>query len=143
MSPAFEIRPYHPGDGGAVVELWRLCKLVRPQNDPAKDIARKQKIRDGLFLVGLSEGKVVASAMAGYEGHRGWINYVAVSPHHRKQGFGRRLIDEAERRLRAAGCPKVNLQVRSSNKEAVAFYKALGFVQDDVLSFGKRLEHDS
>jgi ribosomal protein S18 acetylase RimI-like enzyme len=143
MSGALEIRPFVPGDSEAVIELWNACDLVRPSNDPAKDIARKQNVRGDLLLVGLSEGRIVASAMVGYEGHRGWINYLAVSPLHRKRGFGRRMMEEAERRLRAEGCPKVNLQVRSSNAAAVAFYKAVGFLQDDVLSFGKRLEHDT
>jgi ribosomal protein S18 acetylase RimI-like enzyme len=143
MSRALEIRSFGPGDTQAVLELWGLCGLVRPSNDPAKDIARKLRVRGDLLLVGLSEGKVVATAMAGYEGHRGWINYLAVSPQHRKRGVGRRMMEAAEGRLRAEGCPKVNLQVRASNPEAVAFYKAIGFVQDEVLSFGKRLEHDS
>jgi ribosomal protein S18 acetylase RimI-like enzyme len=143
MSGTLEIRPFNPGDEEAIIELWKACKLVRPTNDPAKDIVRKRKVRGDLLLVGLSDGKIVASAMVGYEGHRGWVNYLAVSPRHWKLGFGRRMIAEAERRLRAEGCPKMNLQVHSSNNEAVAFYKAIGFVQDDVLSFGKRLEHDN
>jgi ribosomal protein S18 acetylase RimI-like enzyme len=85
---------------------------------------------------------IVGSVMVGYEGHRGWINYLAVSPEHRKQGCGRKLMEEAERLLRLEGCPKINLQVRTSNTEVLAFYRALGYVQDDVLSFGKRLERD-
>jgi ribosomal protein S18 acetylase RimI-like enzyme len=143
MSGALEIRPFKPGDEEEMIELWRACKLVRPTNDPAKDIARKRKVRGDLLLVGLSGGRIVASAMVGYEGHRGWINYFAVSPRHRKQGFGRSMMKEAERHLRAEGCPKMNLQVHSSNSGAIAFYKAIGFLQDDVLSFGKRLEHDN
>jgi ribosomal protein S18 acetylase RimI-like enzyme len=142
-SPQLEIRPFEPGDKEAVLGLWKACELIRPSNDPVKDIARKRKVRGDLFLVGLSEGEVVASAMAGYDGHRGWINYLAVSPPHRKRGFGRRMLEEAERRLRLEGCPKINLQVRAPNAAAVAFYKATGFQQDDVLSFGKRLERDN
>jgi ribosomal protein S18 acetylase RimI-like enzyme len=136
------IRPFEAGDRDAVVELWRRCGLVVPWNDPAKDIARKQNVRGDLFLVGLRDGVIIASVMAGYEGHRGWINYLAVSPDHRDKGYGRRMMEEAERRLRAEGCPKINLQVRASNRGVAAFYKAIGFVQDDVISFGKRLEHD-
>lgn len=136
------IRSFNPEDGDAVIALWRECGLVRPTNDPRKDIARKKRVRKDLFLVGSLDGKIVATAMAGYEGHRGWINYLAVSPMHRKHGFGRNIMDEAEKRLRAEGCPKINLQVRTSNAEAVAFYRAIGYLQDDVLSMGKRLEHD-
>jgi ribosomal protein S18 acetylase RimI-like enzyme len=143
MSGALEIRPLIAGDEEAVLELWRECNLVHPSNDPAKDIARKRKVRRDLLLVGVSDGKIVASAMVGYEGHRGWINYLAVSPQHRKRGFGRGMMEAAERLLRAEGCPKINLQVRASNPEAVAFYEAIGFRQDDVLCFGKRLEHDN
>ena len=96
----------------------------------------------GMFLVGLLGGRVIGTVMAGYEGHRGWINYLAVGPGHRRGGFGRRLMEEAERLLRAVGCPKINLQVRTSNTEVLAFYRRLGFVQDDAVSLGKRLEHD-
>ena len=80
--------------------------------------------------------------MAGYDGHRGWINYLAVQPSLQKQGIGRSLMEEAERALRHLGCPKINLQVRESNEAVVAFYLALGYGNDRVLSFGKRLEDD-
>jgi ribosomal protein S18 acetylase RimI-like enzyme len=138
----FTIRPFLTEDETAVVGLWQRCGLVRAVNDPHKDIIRKSKVRPDLFLVGLSDGQIVASAMAGYEGHRGWINYLAVSPDHQKRGFGRWMMEEVERRLRAEGCPKINLQVRTSNVEVLAFYRAIGFVQDDVISLGKRLDHD-
>jgi ribosomal protein S18 acetylase RimI-like enzyme len=93
-------------------------------------------------MVALFEDTIVGSIMVGYEGHRGWINYLAVSPEYRKRGCGRMLMEEAERRLRSEGCPKINLQVRTSNTEVLAFYRALGYIQDDVVSFGKRLEQD-
>jgi ribosomal protein S18 acetylase RimI-like enzyme len=115
---------------------------VRPVNDPAKDIRRKLSVNPEMFLVGTLNGKVVATVMAGYEGHRGWINYLAVHPEHRLQGYGRQIMVEAEKLLRAAGCPKINLQVRTSNRAVRAFYERIGFRADDVVSFGKRLEHD-
>jgi ribosomal protein S18 acetylase RimI-like enzyme len=136
------IRPFQSGDEAEVIALWRRCGLVQPQNDPAKDIARKARVRPDLFRVGVLDGRIVGTIMIGYEGHRGWINYLAVCPDRRKKGIGRRLMDEAERLLRAEGCPKINLQVRTSNLEVLAFYKAIGFLQDDVVSLGKRLEHD-
>ena len=136
------IRPYHSPDEDLVIDLWKRCGLVRPQNDPKKDIARKMKVNPELFLVGIFKGAVVATAMAGYDGHRGWINYLAVAPEHRRSGFGRQIMDEAERRLMALGCPKINLQVRTDNKEVIAFYESLGFVMDDVVSLGKRLVVD-
>jgi len=115
---------------------------VVPQNDPRRDIARKCQIQPELFLVGVWEGTIVATCMAGYEGHRGWINYLAVSPAHRRRGFARKIMQTAEARLRALGCPKINLQVRATNAAVIAFYRAIGFAVDDVVSLGKRLEPD-
>ena len=137
-----QIRAYRETDQDTVVALWRECGLVRPWNDPVKDIHRKLRVQRDLFLVATLDGRLVATVMAGYEGHRGWINYLAVTGECRKQGFGRRLMDEAEARLRAIGCPKISLQIRSSNAEVVAFYRSLGFSVDDALSMGKRLVED-
>lgn len=119
--------------------LWRECGLVKPWNDPVKDIHRKLRVQRDLFLVGSIGGRLVATMMVGYEGHRGWINYLAVATDFRKQGFGRLLMDEAEARLREMGCPKVSLQIRRSNADVVAFYRAIGYAEDDVVSMGKRL----
>ena len=137
-----EIRPYREVDQDAVVELWRECGLVAPQNNPIKDIRRKLHVRRDLFLVGLLGGRLVGTVMAGYEGHRGWVNYLAVATDCRRMGFGRRLMEQAERLLRAAGCPKINLQVRSSNSDVIGFYTSIGYAVDDVVSMGKRLEED-
>src|SRR4028119_871877 len=108
------IRQFQPADEHAVIELWRRCDLVRPQNDARKDIARKLAVQPEMFLLALKDGAVIGSVMCGYEGHRGWINYLAVDPAHRRQGIGRELMNEAERVLLAAGCPKINLQARRS-----------------------------
>ena len=120
------VRPFELPDEPAVIALWERCGLTRSWNDPRKDIRRKLDVRPDLFLVGVLDGLVVASVMAGYEGHRGWINYLAVSPEHQGNGFGRVMMDEAERRLRDARCPKINLQVRSSNTAVIEFYRRLG-----------------
>lgn len=136
------IRPYREADESAVIALWRECGLTRPQNDPCKDIRRKLQVKPEWFLVGEEDGRVVASAMVGYDGHRGWINYLAVAPSRQRVGLGRALMDEAERRLRAVGCAKINLQVRSGNAAAMTFYRRIGFAVDDVVSLGKRLEVD-
>ena len=133
------IRPYRAEDEQAVVALWQACGLTRPWNDPRKDIARKLTVQPELFLVGEEGGKLVATLMAGYEGHRGWVNYLAVSPDCRRQGFGRVLMQEAEERLLALGCPKLNIQVRSTNAEVLGFYRALGYAQEERVSLGKRL----
>lgn len=136
------IRAFREADEQAVIALWRACDLVRPQNDPRKDIARKLKVNREWFLVAECDDRIVATHVAGYEGHRGWINYLAVEPALQRSGLGRALMLEAERLLRAAGCPKINLQVRTTNRRAIAFYERLGFAVDEVVSLGKRLERD-
>ena len=138
-----EIRAYRDSDRDALVDLWRECKLIVPWNDPVKDIHRKLQIQRDMFLVGLLDTRLVAAVMVGYEGHRGWINYLAVAPDLRKNGFGRRLMEKAETRLSALGCPKVNLLVRNSNADVIEFYEKLGYSKDDVISMGKRIEEDS
>lgn len=137
-----QVRPYAAADEQAVVDLWHDCGLVRPWNDPRKDIARKLAVQPRLFLVGLRHGELCASVMAGYEGHRGWMNYLAVAPGHRRLGIGQALVGHAEALLLALGCPKLNLQVRSSNLQVLAFYERLGYRQDEAVSLGKRLIED-
>lgn len=136
------VREFQDADEAQVIDVWRACGLTRPWNDPSRDIARKKQVQPDLFLVAEDEGTIVGTVMAGYEGHRGWINYLGVLPERQKSGIARALMDEAERRLRALGCPKINLQVRSDNQEALAFYARIGFQQDPVLSLGKRLVQD-
>lgn len=136
------IRPYESRDEAQVVALWQACGLTRSWNDPHRDIARKQAIQPELFLVGTLDDQIVATAMVGYEGHRGWINYLAVSIDHQRKGLGRAMMDEAERLLVERGCRKINLQLRAANTEALGFYRALGYVQDDVVGLGKRLIED-
>ena len=126
----------------ALIALWTECGLVMPQNDPDKDIDRKLKVGADLFLLGVLDGDVVASVMGGYEGHRGWINYLAVKPSHQRKGYGQAMMAAVEARLREKGCPKINLQVRSTNTAVIAFYDALGYGNDNVVGLGKRLESD-
>lgn len=137
-----QIRPFAEGDEAQVVDLWARCGLLRPWNDPRKDIARKLRVQRELFLVGVAGDRIAGTVMAGYEGHRGWINYLAVDPDRRRQGFARALMGAAEERLRALGCAKINLQIRQDNREAIAFYRRIGFAEDASVSMGKRLERD-
>lgn len=139
---AMLIRLYQSEDEAAVVALWQQCRLTRPWNDPHQDIQRKLAVQPDLFFVGVVDGAVAATVMAGYEGHRGWINYLAVAPEARGRGLGRLLMQHAEQCLAARGCPKINLQVRASNPAALEFYRRLGYLEDDVVSLGKRLVRD-
>ncbi len=136
------IRAFTLQDQAAVIALWQACGLTRAWNDPAQDIARKLTVQPELFLVGASNEEVIASVMAGYEGHRGWVNYLAVSPTYQRQSYARQLMREVERLLRERGCPKINLQIRSSNAAVIAFYRHIGYAQDDVVSMGRRLIDD-
>jgi ribosomal protein S18 acetylase RimI-like enzyme len=138
----FVIRKYHIDDEKDVIDLWSECGLIAPQNNPNKDIERKLRVNPEWFLVGELEGKIVATCMAGYEGHRGWINYLAVAQQHQRKGYATQIMLEAERILRKAGCPKINLQIRTTNTSVIEFYKAIGYGFDNVVSMGKRLEFD-
>jgi len=137
-----EIRRFREQDRKAVISLWRECGLLVPWNHPDLDIDRKLRIQGELFIVGVVDGAVVATAMGGYEGHRGWINYLAVDPGMRKRGFGRMMVEAIEEGLRGMGCPKINLQVRESNLEVIRFYERIGYSSDHVIGFGKRLAKD-
>ena len=139
MAPLMKIRPYRAADEAAVITLWRECGLVR-WTDPRKDIARKMKVNPEWFLIGEIDGKVMATCMLGYEGHRAWINLLGVAPAHQKGGHGKALVAEAERLMRAEGCAKINLQVLAANAKVIAFYERLGFKRDEVVSMGLRLE---
>ena len=138
-----KIRPFEIEDQTAVIELWQACALVVPWNDPVKDIARKLKVDADLFLVGESRGEIVATVMDGYEGHRGWINYLAVSPRHQRKGYGRKIMEFVEQRIQLKGCPKINLQIRGTNSQAAAFYESIGYDIENVIGLGKRLEPDN
>lgn len=137
-----QIRTFHSEDAAAVIALWQACDLTRPWNDPHKDITRKLTVQPELFVVGIEDNQVIASAIFGYEGHRGWVNYLAVSPAHRRKGHASALMRWGEEALKARGCPKINLQIRSSNAPVMAFYQSLGYAQDEVVSLGKRLISD-
>ena len=137
-----DIRAFAEPDEDAVIQLWRDCGLVVPHNNPRKDIARKLQVGRDLFLVGTESGAIVASVMGGYEGHRGWVNYLAVSPDCRRRGYGAVLMRRMEELLLARGCPKINLQIRRSNEAVIAFYRSLGYAEDPVVSMGRRLESD-
>ena len=139
---AMRVREFRLADEAVVIALWDVCDLLRPWNDPHRDIARKMRVQPELFLVGEIDGTVMASAMAGYDGHRGWVYYLAVSPDHQGAGHGRRLMREAEKRLLDMGCPKLNLQIRNTNHTVIDFYESIGYRSDDVVGYGKRLIPD-
>jgi ribosomal protein S18 acetylase RimI-like enzyme len=134
------VRPYAETDEAQVIQLWREVFPDNPSwNVPKDDIDRKLTVQSDLFLIGDLDGEIVATVMAGFDGHRGWVHLVAVAPKHRQQGFGRAMMVEAERRLREIGCTKINLQVRATNEGVVGFYRKLGYSVEERVSLGKRL----
>lgn len=136
------IRPYQSSDNEKLIQLWSDCGLVVSHNNPIRDINRKLRVNPEMFLVGELDGKLIASCMAGYEGHRGWINYLAVSPSFQRKGHANEIMKAAEKLLNDAGCPKINLQVRTTNHTVIEFYKSIGYIVDDVISLSKRFEVD-
>ena len=136
------IRPFKEVDEEALVSLWNMCKLSVPWNNPYKDIARKLKVQPELFLMGYLEDKLIASIIAGYDGHRGWINYFAVHPDFQSRGYGKQLMDNVENKLRELGCPKINLQIREGNDKVLSYYQKHGFVEEKRINMGKRIEDD-
>ena len=135
-----EIRPYQETDEAAVASLWReVFPDSPPWNHPETDIQRKLSVQRELFFVAMDEAKLVGTAMAGFDGHRGWVHLVAVHPSHRGRGIGRSLMTKVEQGLERIGCTKLNLQVRASNRRVIAFYERLGYVVEDRVSMAKRL----
>ncbi|GAA1318966.1 GNAT family acetyltransferase [Leucobacter albus] len=151
-STGYAIRQFLASDTEAAVALWEACGLTRPWNDPRADIARSLGAQPELFLVATtvddadsaaSSPAVIGTVMGGYDGHRGWMYYLATSPEHRGLGLGRALVHEIERKLEALGCPKAQLMVRAENAAAIGFYTELGYETNDVLVLGKRLITDT
>lgn len=136
------VRSFHERDRAAVIELWQRCDLTRPWNDPSLDIDRKVAVDPPGLLVGVDGETIVATVMAGYDGHRGWVNYLGVDPDRRGQGHATTMMRAAEALLIERGCPKINLQVRTSNTAAVEFYEAIGYSLDGVVSLGRRFTDD-
>ena len=137
-----KIREYKEQDLENIISLWNDCELTVSWNNPRKDVSRKLTEKPDIFLVGEINGKVIACVMGGYDGHRGSINYMAVSPQHQKQGYAKQLMKEVESRLLKLGCPKINIMIRDTNKKVIQFYKSIGYSTDPVICMGKRLIPD-
>jgi ribosomal protein S18 acetylase RimI-like enzyme len=133
------IRPFEITDSDVVERLWKeVFPHDPPHNAPRKVIHDKMSVQKELFFVAEDNGSIIGTVMSGYDGHRGWLYSVAVKPECRRKGVWRQLVAHAVTALSSIGCPKINLQVRSTNAEVVAFYKALGFSIEDRISMGKR-----
>ena len=138
----FMIRQFIQSDLDDVIHLWEICGLTRPWNNPEPDIFRKLVQQDDLFLVAIKDEQLIAVLMGGYDGHRGWMNYLAVHPQHQRLGIATALVQQLEKRLIARGCPKLQLLVRQDNLDVQTFYEELGYEEVDVVCMGKRLIQD-
>ena len=123
-----------------VIALWQRCGSTRPWNDPAADIALARKEANATVLLGRNNGVLVASVLAGHDGHRGWVYYVTVDPEHRFKGYGRMIMSAAEDWLRARGIEKMQLMVREDNTKVHAFYQSLGYFEQERVVFAKWLD---
>ena len=133
---------FKEADRAAVIALWKACNLTRPWNDPNSDIDRKVRFQPDLFLIGSIGSKIIGSAMAGYDGHRGSVFYLAIEPILQGKGYGEKLMRHIEALLTRLGCPKLNIVIRSTNTSVLGFYNNLDYAMDDVVSVGKRLISD-
>ncbi|MBJ9984046.1 GNAT family acetyltransferase [Acinetobacter sp. S40] len=138
----FMIRQFIQSDLDDVINLWEMCGLTRPWNNPEIDIFRKLVQQDDLFLVAIKDEQLIAVLMGGYDGHRGWMNYLAVHPQHQRLGIATALVQQLEKRLIARGCPKLQLLVRQDNLDIQSFYAELDYEEEDVICLGKRLIQD-
>ena len=139
-----EIRPYNSNDLDSVISLWRTVFPDAPtHNDPFSDIQSKLRIQPDLFFVATEDGKLVGTAMSGFDGHRGWVYYVAVHPDDRRRGIGSALMKRVEEALFEIGCPKLNLQIRADNVQVQSFYESLGYEVEERISMGKRLTENT
>ncbi|GAA0191392.1 ribosomal protein S18 acetylase RimI-like enzyme [Brevundimonas nasdae] len=134
------IRPISDGDEAAVIALWSACDLTRPWNDPAQDLRLARDTATSAILVATDDDRIIGTVMTGFEGHRGWVYYLAVDPAYRGAGLGRLLMTAAEAWLKAQGAPKLQLMVRADNAAALGFYERLGLERQDVVVLGRRLD---
>ena len=138
--PALAIADIADADVATVIALWQACGLTRPWNDPASDIALARREPHSTVLIGRDGDAIVATAMVGYDGHRGWVYYVATDPDRRAKGYGRAIMNAAEDWLRAAGIAKLQLMVRRENAQAGAFYQSIGYAEAQTIVFAKWLD---
>lgn len=134
------VEPLTPIWFPAAVRLWEASGLTRPWNDPLDDLRRALGGAASTVLAGIDGSELVATAMVGHDGHRGWVYYLAVAPDHRGRGLGREMMRACEAWLRERGVPKLNLMVRGENTGTAAFYAAIGYARDDVLVLSRRLD---
>ncbi|MBW5799952.1 GNAT family N-acetyltransferase [Halomonas elongata] len=133
-------RKYTEDDEPRVAALWRAnFPDYTGYNTPEAVLRAKRLVDDHIYVLE-DDGEIIATCMAGYDGHRGWLYSVAVAASRQGEGLGRRMVEFAIERLRELGCVKVNLQIRGGNEEVADFYRRLGFNTEDRISMGLILD---
>jgi len=140
IPPALSIAAIEDADIAEVIALWQQCGLTRAWNDPAADIALARTGANATVLLGRDDGALVASVLVGHDGHRGWVYYVAIDLDRRHTGYGRAIMIAAENWLRARGIEKLQLMVRSDNAQVHAFYRSIGYLEQERVVFAKWLD---
>ena len=136
------IRPAEIIDRDATIALWQAAGLTRPWNDSNSDFDLALANATSTILLARESADLVGSVMVGFDGHRGWVYYLASDPKQRGKGIGRALMAAAEAWLRKRECPKIQLMVRNDNSAAKGFYAAIGYAEQDVVTIGRRLDSD-
>ena len=127
-------------NAGEIIKIWEECNLTRPWNNPSDDIKNAILNPTSTILLMCDESRIIGTVMVGYDGHRGWIYYLAVAKEFQKMGFGKTLVFEAEKWLKANNVPKVNLMIRTTNVSVKEFYEACDYTQSDVIAMEKWLK---
>ncbi len=134
-----QIRQLRDGDGDRLRTFWLACGIrIRPGDDD-RSLAAFAARNEGLFLLAEENGHLVGSILAGFDGRRGWLYHVATHPDERRRGIARTLVTRVEERLRALGCPKVNLIVWEENAHGMRFWEAIGYRREATVEYGKEL----
>lgn len=123
-----------------IIQIWEECKLTRPWNNPSDDIKNALETPTSTILLLCNENQIIGTVMVGYDGHRGWIYYLAVRMEYQKKGYGKRLVKEAEHWLKSKNVPKVNLMIRNTNEAVKGFYESIGYKDDEVITMAKWLQ---
>jgi ribosomal protein S18 acetylase RimI-like enzyme len=139
MESKLIIRNYITEDKERVIEVWKACRLIVQGNDPVNDINLKIKFQPELFFVATCDDEIIGTVMTGYDGHRGYLNYLGIHPEYRNKGYGRTLVEYSVQKLKELGCPKVNIQIRNSNTGVAGFYLKLGFTDHEVKGMQMKL----
>jgi len=136
------LRAYQSSDERKVIQLWQQCGLIVPWNNPQEDIKRKMADSPDMFIIGEIDDALVSTCMYGYDGHRGWVYYLAVKPELQRKRMASEMMKYVEDKLKSLGCPKINLMVRETNTSVKTFYYSIGYNDDPVVVLSRRLDKD-